>query len=422
MVDFESAFKALISDEELGKLASREYSDVRDTHGHQYVDLVMEGGGMLGFALLGYTYALERCGIRFWSIAGTSAGAISAMLLAGLGHKQDAKSLRVLGHLNGVETSSFLDGPPEIRGIFERWLAGSLDKFKLATAIFASDSLEDLMRMGSFDPCWLEAYRANGLFPGEEFRKWVSGVLGSAGVRNLGDLQALLETVPPELEIIPDARRGVDVSDMRSRLALIAADVTTESLVIFPEMAERYWAEPESVNPADFVRASMSIPFFFRPFVVPILAEHRDRLRGWGKSGPPSQAVFVDGGILSNFPIAVFHEPGCIPTHPTFGVKLNPRRRPEQSTSTPGELMGAIYNTARHSLDNDFLRKNTEYKRLVAYIDTLHVNWLDFSMSDENKLLLFTQGVSAARHFLEGFDWRAYKNLRHEVLQVHRHH
>ena len=51
-------------------------SDTVDEAGHQYVDLVMEGGGVLGIALLGYTYALEEAGIRFLSIAGTSAGSI----------------------------------------------------------------------------------------------------------------------------------------------------------------------------------------------------------------------------------------------------------------------------------------------------------------------------------------------------------
>jgi hypothetical protein len=38
---------------------------------YQFVDLVLEGGVMLGIALLGYTYALEKNNIRFLSIAGT---------------------------------------------------------------------------------------------------------------------------------------------------------------------------------------------------------------------------------------------------------------------------------------------------------------------------------------------------------------
>ena len=60
-------------------------SNIRDAAGNQYVDLVMEGGGTLGVALVGYLYILEQLDIRFLQLAGTSAGSIVAMLLAGGG-------------------------------------------------------------------------------------------------------------------------------------------------------------------------------------------------------------------------------------------------------------------------------------------------------------------------------------------------
>lgn len=51
------------------------------------VDLVQQGGTMLGIGLLGYTYIMERAGVRFRSMAGTSAGAINTLLLAALPEK-----------------------------------------------------------------------------------------------------------------------------------------------------------------------------------------------------------------------------------------------------------------------------------------------------------------------------------------------
>ena len=51
------------------------------------VDLVQQGGTMLGIGLLGYTYIMERAGIRFRNMAGTSAGAINTLLLAALPEK-----------------------------------------------------------------------------------------------------------------------------------------------------------------------------------------------------------------------------------------------------------------------------------------------------------------------------------------------
>lgn len=48
------------------------------------IDLVQQGGGMWGIALLGYCYVLEKVGIRFYSHGGTSAGAINALFLASI--------------------------------------------------------------------------------------------------------------------------------------------------------------------------------------------------------------------------------------------------------------------------------------------------------------------------------------------------
>ena len=85
-------------------------SDVTDAQGHQYVDLVQEGGGVLGIALVGYTYVLEKMGIRFFSMAGTSAGSINAMLLACAGNKEEEKSSIIIDHLAQLDMFSFVDG------------------------------------------------------------------------------------------------------------------------------------------------------------------------------------------------------------------------------------------------------------------------------------------------------------------------
>jgi|GEM_PF-3705983 len=68
---------------EAEKLKGKVFSDVIDSEGRQYVDLVQEGGGVLGIALVGYTYILETAGIRFFNRAGASAGASNTLVLAG---------------------------------------------------------------------------------------------------------------------------------------------------------------------------------------------------------------------------------------------------------------------------------------------------------------------------------------------------
>ena len=72
------------------------FSDIVDKDGNQYVDLVQEGGGVLGIALVGYTYMLENAGIRFFNLAGTSAGAINTLMLASVGKIHQAKSEKII--------------------------------------------------------------------------------------------------------------------------------------------------------------------------------------------------------------------------------------------------------------------------------------------------------------------------------------
>ena len=85
-------------------------SDVVDEHQNQYIDIVFEGGGVFGIALVGYTYALEQAGIRFLNMAGTSAGAINALLLAALGKPNEIKSDKMLEILAEMPMKEFVDG------------------------------------------------------------------------------------------------------------------------------------------------------------------------------------------------------------------------------------------------------------------------------------------------------------------------
>jgi NTE family protein len=115
---------------ELAKLAQQlgqvtEFSDIIDKSGHQYVDLVMEGGGVLGIGLVGYTYILEQAGIRFLSIAGTSAGSINAALLAAAGTKDQAKSQIVAERLYQADLGSFVDGDSDSRDLVAALQSGA---------------------------------------------------------------------------------------------------------------------------------------------------------------------------------------------------------------------------------------------------------------------------------------------------------
>ncbi|HXS58250.1 MAG TPA: patatin-like phospholipase family protein, partial [Hanamia sp.] len=97
-------------------------SDVLDDAGNQYVNLVQKGGGVLGVALVGYTYILEKMGIRFIRLAGTSAGAINTALMTVIGDKKDAKSISILKSICELNFFNLVDGHPAARWIIKKFI------------------------------------------------------------------------------------------------------------------------------------------------------------------------------------------------------------------------------------------------------------------------------------------------------------
>src|SRR5258708_7976981 len=97
-------------------------SDVLDSNENQYVNLVQKGGGVLGIALVGYTYILEKMGIRFLRLAGTSAGAINTALMTVTGKKEDPKSVSILKAICDLNFFNLVDGHPAARWIIKKFI------------------------------------------------------------------------------------------------------------------------------------------------------------------------------------------------------------------------------------------------------------------------------------------------------------
>ncbi|MBU0982237.1 MAG: patatin-like phospholipase family protein [candidate division Zixibacteria bacterium] len=375
---------------------NKEYSDIIDARGRQYVDLVMEGGGVLGIALVGYTYALEQAGIRFLGVGGTSAGAINALLLAGLGKPEEPKSIKTLNILADLNINRFVDG--------------DTDAVDFCEALVERSGIAKIMWKG-----WQVLDNISddlGLNPGQAFFDWLAESLSRAGVNTVAGLKK--QMVPPELM----TRTGNKIAkrDYGARLALVAADITTETKVVFPDMADLYWRNHNTVNPANFVRASMSVPMFFHPFRVSGIPNDDRAKKRWDDKASyrgeiPAEVLFVDGGIMSNFPIDLFHAPG-VPTAPTFGAKLGVDRSKPTTITKIAQLGGAVFDAARHCADYDFLIRNRDYRKLVTFIQTGDHHWLNFFMTNDEKKDLFALGVEAGVKFLKEFNWQKYKEIR----------
>ncbi len=387
--------------------SGKKFSDVIDGLGLQYVDLVQEGGAVLGIALVGYTYILEQAGIRFFSLAGTSAGAINTMLMAGLARIGEPVSEKIIDAVTSVNLFDFVDGNPKIRRLIQR----IIEKKGNTALELASKAIR----------IYLTLKRSLGINPGQAFEKWVTGLLTDEGITTLGQLLERREKLPAGLHFT-----GKDDNQFAPELAIISSEITTHTKVEFPRMAGLYWKDPLHVPPALFVRASMSIPFFYRPLVVTDLPNagqtldpQWDRFAKYSGEVPPL-VRFVDGGLLSNFPINVFHRTSNKPPRkPTFGVRLSTYRQDFSRTSTLFGFSGAMISTMRQIYDYDFLLRNPDFSRLICRIDAdKKFNWLNFNISREDQIGLFRLGAAKAVEFLQKFDWEEYKTVRQKMNQA----
>jgi NTE family protein len=239
---------------------------------HCSIDVVMEGGGAKGIALVGALATLEDRGYRWVNMAGTSAGAIVAVL-ATAGYT--AHELRPI--IGDMDFTQFLDSSP-------RWLPRHT---RAAYNLLAH---------------W-------GIYKGDRFLAWMRDMLAAKGVHTFADL-----------------RRGIPDRDQFYRVRVVASDITRGKMIVLPEDIVHYGIVPDELEVALAVRMSMSIPGFFRPVVL-----HA----GWPEGVRPdpggiggmhlvlphgvSPCYIVDGGLLSNFPIQLFDGPG-MDDRPTFGL------------------------------------------------------------------------------------------------------
>jgi len=380
-------------------------SDIVDGQGNQYVDLVQEGGGVLGIALLGYTYVLEEAGIRFFDLAGTSAGSINTILFASLGNINEKKTTKILGYLKDQNMFDFVDGDEKIKNLTQRLVDKKYNGILCRI-------LWNILRIKN------NLTQNMGFNPGKTFETWIENILKENGVSSLEELNNLRKNLP-ELK----KADGTRAEYIKADIAVITADVTTKSKVRFPKMAPLYWHDINNIQPSKFVRASMSIPFFFEPFEVDDIPRHGEtNVPEWYenvryKGKVPDKVKFVDGGLISNFPINVFHVSHRVPYKPTFGVRLSAYRdSPADTNNLPG-FLGGMLSTMRQLHDLDFLLKHDDYKWLICNIDAdKQYNWLDFKLKDSDKIGLFNLGAHKALEFIEGFRWDEYKELRRSML------
>ena len=312
---------------------------------YQFVDLVMEGGGTLGIALVGYIHALEQANIRFLGMAGSSVGAIVALLTYSLGERTEAKGEKLASIIGEMNLGDMIDGKASARRLSKLFGDNDAKLRFLRGVINALLSLPQLLKK-------------LGLNPGDELYKWISDRLNEIGIHSQADLNKLIDALP---EGLIHRETGRKIVDYDTALRIVAADITTSTKVVFPDMAAMYWQEPDEINPADFARASASIPLFFQPFTVSGISQLIASGDKWKQLGSftgtlPEKVSFTDGGMFSNFPIDLFIRHG-VPRAPTFGARLGNKNRSAKDLEKFTQYASRVFNSMRHYADYDFILK-----------------------------------------------------------------
>ncbi|WP_292981795.1 patatin-like phospholipase family protein [Mycobacterium sp.] len=320
-------------------------------------DLVLSGGGVKGIGLAGAAVALMEAGYAIQRVSGTSAGSVVGAILAAGADQLTPEQVEQLTMT--LPYKKFLD----------------------ATRITGIPLL---------GPAW-GVLSETGIYKGDYAHDWIKSQLANLGVHTFGDLAIKNTSVPPE---------------ERYRLVVTAADVTTGQLVRLPwDYRRLYGLDPDEQLVADAVRASMSIPFFFKTVKL--------------TSAAGLTSTLVDGGMLSNFPIDSFdRRDGRPPRWPTFGVTLLPNLPQGNDKLIPAlapvnwlfggpPLIEALITTMIVGRDQAYLNQPWVDSRAIR-VDSSKVGFLDFGIGPKQMQELYRSGHEAADEFLQSWDWDEY--------------
>lgn len=320
-------------------------------------DLVLEGGGVKGIGLVGAVLTLHEAGFVFPRIGGTSAGAIVAALVAAY-QVSNVPLTQLQVDMDELDYTQFMQ---------KTWAEKHLGLIGDAAALVSHQ----------------------GLYASSYVHEWLTSKLEPLGIRTFADLR-----------ITGDEGTGL-APHQRYRLVTHTSDLTRGALVRLPWdlpyylLSSKDQADPDrqltvidSYPIVDAVRASMSIPFFFRPF-------EQKTARG--------ACTWVDGGLLQNFPVTVFDRTDGQPNRwPTFGIKLSSR----PNLSTPdvpvhGDLREVL--SIAHTATGEWNRYPLADEGVGArtvFVDTMGIASTDFALTPDQRDKLFDNGQAAARKFL----------------------
>ncbi|WP_047516070.1 patatin-like phospholipase family protein [Vibrio harveyi] len=397
-------------------------------------NLVLEGGGAKGFAHIGALKAIQKYGIKVKSVAGTSAGAIAALLVACgyqpdqmydsktgsgvfpknllkilLGTKSDVIRLSLfaivfLAYICLVSVYTYDFATNNFKWSYNTiiWILGSIvitylvsRKVKLVKSFLATLIL--LLSLLFFFPLLLITLP---LF-------WHFGLITTTGVRNW-----LIKTIEDSPAIAKHSKK-VNVATLTLAefyritnvdLKIVATDLTNQKIIAFSGKDER----TKGTTLVDAVVASMCIPILFK--CCDIDSDH-------------GTVRYVDGGMLSNFP-AWLHRKYVLMDDlcHTIGISVNSelKSNSDNSIDTPLKYISALVRTVlwgRADIENISVKGLMKVSINTGDVTTLKFN---LSIFERNELYCqaFEQTISALEKDYSIFPSQEAKDWLQDITQL----
>ncbi len=318
-------------------------------------DAVFEGGGVKGIGLVGAVSEVERAGYEFENLAGTSAGAIVASLIA-VGYR----AAEIKRELKQLDYNDFKD-------------EGLLDK------------------LGIFGKALSIGFEY-GIFEGEFFETWLEKLLRAKGATTFGEIRTS----------DPDPR-------YQYKFQAIATDITDRRLLVLPGDLKEFGYDPDRFSISRAVRMTMSIPFFFEPVKLPDASGRVHLIVDGGVLSNYPIWLLDDG--TRNPPWPTF---GFKLMEPDKRALKEGERGPIKD---PIGFLKAIIGTMMDAHDNYHVSKSKgDFDRTIGIPTVIkmgriekEIKTVDFDITQEESEVLFNNGEESAKQFLATWNFEEWK-------------
>ncbi len=307
---------------------------------------VFEGGGVKGIGHVGAFTALEKAGYECHMVAGSSAGAIVAALIAAGYHGDEMHHL-----MKSIDYHKFIQ----------------------------KDFLDHLGRAGML----MSILFHYGIYSAEQLERWLNQLL-------LKKHTACFKDVKNE--------------DGSYRLQVTTVDLTTRELLVLPKDLKKFHIDIDSFSIAEAVRMSMSIPIFYEPYVLKDMHGVKHYMVDGGLLSNYPIWILDDGVQPLHDPIFGFKFIA------DFKQKCKKLHAPDhfldyakQITST---LLDAFDNMQISNAKGDYARSILIPSAVAVDGESYHISSTDFDITSQESEALFQNGMRAGEQFLSTWNFQ----------------